>query len=94
VIEASTEDLPGLAGRLEELRALVWSRLASPRPAPDCADGPDEALDAEEAARRLGMSPSRLYKNSRRLPFAAKQGRRVVFSARGIERWRAARMRG
>src|SRR5258706_505556 len=52
----------------------------------------DENLNAAEAARRLGISRDWLYKNRGRLPFAVRLGRRVVFSARGLERWNRQQM--
>ncbi len=48
---------------------------------------PDENLSIEEAARRLGVSKDYLYRHAKRLPFTRRIGRRVLFSARGLERW-------
>ena len=45
---------------------------------------PDEAVDIEEAARRLGMSPRYLYRHASKLPFVVRQGRRVTCSSAGI----------
>ena len=51
------------------------------------APSPDENVSATEAARRLGVSRVYLYRHAHELPFAVRIGRRVVFSAKGLERW-------
>ncbi len=78
---APVEDLPHLAGVLAEAQVRLQLRLTTP------GNGsiPDENLSAAEAARRLGLSKDWLYKTD--LPFKIPIGRRVVFSARGLERW-------
>ncbi len=96
--EGTPEELARLLGGLVQREELTRLRLRSG--APSSADGggrtdgreADENLDAAEAARRLGISRDWLYKNRDRLPFAVKLGRRVVFSARGLERWNRQRM--
>jgi predicted DNA-binding transcriptional regulator AlpA len=91
---AAFEELPALAGRLREAELLVEARLRAAAPPPTShAMEADTNISAKEAARRLGVSPSYIYKNAKRLPFACKVGRRTVFSARGLERWRVSRMR-
>jgi Helix-turn-helix domain len=75
--------LSALTGELAELYVLILARLASPvAPAP-----PDESLNVKQAAKRLGISPSYLYKNHSRYKFARHEGGRVVFSASGLERY-------
>lgn len=93
IAQAAPAEIPHLIGKLEAAKAQAWARLVVPVPNGTGLDASDDSLDAEEAARRLGMSASWLYKNHKKLPFAGKQGRRTVFSARGLERWRAGRMR-
>jgi excisionase family DNA binding protein len=44
-------------------------------------------LTVKEAAGRLGMSKSALYKSADSYPFTVRDGRRLRFSSRGIERW-------
>ena len=85
---AAVENLPALLASLSAMLAVVASRmLSSPSgpesPAREC----DENLSAQEAARRLGVSKDYLYRHARRLPFARRIGRRLLFSAKGLERW-------
>jgi predicted DNA-binding transcriptional regulator AlpA len=88
VREAAPEDLPALVGRLEAAKATAWARLVSPAaPNGNGRADPDENLSAAAAARRLGVSVEWVYRNARRLPFAVRIGRRVLFSADGLERW-------
>ena len=48
---------------------------------------PDRNLSVAEAAGRLGVSKDYLYRNWRRLPFARRIGRRLLFSETGLELW-------
>lgn len=75
------EELPKLLGELEEVRVTALARLTLPV----AAATRDESLDVSEAARRLGVSTSYLYHHSRDFSFARHQGRKLLFSARGIE---------
>jgi excisionase family DNA binding protein len=81
------------AERIPELIALLNIRLAAewaPRPSgrPDRDDG---NLSVKEAAKRLGVSRDWLYRNSKDLPFTVRIGRRILFSASGLERWNSQR---
>ncbi len=88
ITEAAASELPALLGELGRLHSLVLARLAS------TANGhghsapaqPDTLLDAKEAARRLGLSVDALYRR-KDWPFAVRIGRRVRFSAQGVERF-------
>ena len=52
----------------------------------------DEGLGVEEAARRLGVSRTWLYRHAPTLPFTRRLGTRTLrFSAEGIRRYLAAR---
>lgn len=91
VAGAAQGDLPDLAGELARLLGAVLARTAAPvapgapRPA---AEGSDVLLGVDEAAVRLGVAPSWLYRHAKALPFARKLGHRTLrFSARGVERW-------
>src|SRR5438445_9181918 len=75
------EELPRLLADLEEVRTTAVARLA-PIPA---QHAPDELLDVEEAARRLGVSRHYLYHHHCRLPFVRRMGRKLLFSAQGIQ---------
>jgi excisionase family DNA binding protein len=80
--ELPVDDLPRLLGDLEEVRCTAMARLAAPAPA---APQSDELLDADEAARRLGISKDYLYRHHARLPFTRRMGRGLRFSALGIQ---------
>ncbi len=95
--EAAPDALPALLGRLEEERLRGENRLTAlvvngnGRAIGPALDAPDENLSVQEAARRLGISKRWLYRNSDRLPFTVRIGRRVVFSAHKLERWSRSR---
>jgi predicted DNA-binding transcriptional regulator AlpA len=91
---AGPEDLPGLIGLLAEIEALAQLALktANDRGSESARDDkPETNLSAAEAARRLGMSRDWLYKNASSLPFAVRIGRRLLFDAKGLERWNRGR---
>lgn len=75
------EELPKLLGELEEIRCTAMARLIAPVP----SQPPDELLDVEAAARRLGMSKDYLYRHADSFPFTRRMGRSLRFSARGID---------
>lgn len=77
------EELPRLLGDLEEIRATALARLGSPR----VEARPDELLDVDEAAKRLGCSRDYLYHHHRRLPFTRRLGKRLLFSSEGMDRY-------
>jgi excisionase family DNA binding protein len=90
VNETRPEDRQRVLVALMAAAATLAAAPAEPRPA---ANGlPDENISTEEAARRLGLSRDWLYKHAAALPFAIRIGRRVLFSARGLERWNRQRM--
>ena len=74
-------ELPAVLGELEQIRATAQARLF----APATAVAPDESLDVDEAARRLGVSADFLYRHSSKYKFVRREGRRLVFSARGLD---------
>ena len=78
------EELPRLLGDLEEVRATAVARLVAPAQSPAA---PDELLEVPEASRRLGVSPGYLYRHHARLPFTRRVGRKLLFSASGIEEY-------
>ncbi|MCP3995678.1 MAG: helix-turn-helix domain-containing protein [bacterium] len=92
-MEAATGD------RLRDLIAALSARVTAGTVRIVCsgdrrADGrPDENLSAAEAAKRLGVSRSWLYSNAHGLPFTRHIGRRVLFSAQGLDRWSRDRQR-
>jgi hypothetical protein len=52
------------------------------------AQAGEKNITVAEAARRLGMSPSYIYKNEAALPFVGRIGRRRVCDAAAVERYR------
>jgi excisionase family DNA binding protein len=82
--ELPQEELPKLLGELEEIRCTAMARLNASAPALPL---PDELLDVDEAARRLGMSKDYLYRHAESFPFTRRVGRSLRFSARGIDEY-------
>jgi len=77
------EELPDLIGELEAIKATAWARLTAPALA---TQEHDELLDVETAAERLGVSRDYLYRHSQEYPFTRRQGRKLLFSALGIDK--------
>lgn len=87
--EIAPADVPALLGALAEIQATLTLRLMSGSnghgtPSSTASDG---NLNIEGASRRLGVSRAYLYRNAARLPFTVRIGRRLLFSAEGLERW-------
>ncbi len=87
--DLSPQEIPAILGALEELKAAAWAQLLAPTNGrnPSGIKAADELLNVQEAARRLELSPDYLYRHSSQLPFTVRIGRRVRFSAQGIERY-------
>jgi excisionase family DNA binding protein len=81
--ELPTEDLPDLIGRLEAAKATAWARLSVPAATPQAHD---ELLNVQTAAERLGVSQDYLYRHAQEYPFTRRQGRKLLFSALGIDK--------
>jgi hypothetical protein len=82
--ELPREKLPSFIGQLEGAKATAWARLTAPTPA---QTEHDELVDVTEAARRLSVSTDYLYCHSREYPFTRRQGRKLLFSALGIDKY-------
>lgn len=80
----AAEKLPELIGEIERAKAVAWSRLAAPVPRAAAPEA-DRLLTIEEAAPKLGLSTSYLYKHSEEFPFTVRVGGRVRFAERGID---------
>jgi excisionase family DNA binding protein len=79
--------IPLLAALSSRVNA-VTARLLTVSPEPVSSGMRlDENLSIEEAARRLGVSRDYVYRHAHKLPFTVRIGRRLLFSARGLERW-------
>lgn len=88
-----TVDLAEAIGRLEGVKASLWSRLTQPpsqiahAPGWRGEAGQERFLSAREAAARMGVSLDWLYANAGRLKFSCRLGRRWKFSESGLEEW-------
>ncbi len=83
------ERLPALVAQLAAAQAAAAARLMlAPTPAPE---EPDDTITVAQVARRLGVSKDYVYKNRKSFPFVCTIGRRVVCSARGVEKFLASR---
>lgn len=103
---ALARQLHALADRLDELdparvvgelEALKFTVCTASIPTPEVKTNgsEDRLLTVDEAAERLGMSVTWLYKNAARLPFTRRIGQRTVrFSATGITRYLTSRRTG
>ena len=81
--ELPAEELPGLIGQLEAAKATAWARLTAPAAT---VQTHDESLDVHAAAQRLGVSEDYLYRHAEEYPFSRREGRKLKFSALGIDR--------
>lgn len=80
----------GEAQRLLLRLSPVVTALTLAASAPQAAElAEDRILSVEEAARRLNVSRDYLYRHHAELPFTIRRGRKLGFSARGLERWLA-----
>ena len=84
------EDLPGLIGALEEVKATALVRLTAPALQPQAQDS---WLDVGEASQLLSMSTSYLYRHSGQFSFVRREGRSLRFSAQGIQEYLRGRRR-
>jgi hypothetical protein len=77
-------ELPSFIGELEAAKATAWARLSLPASA---SIEHDELLEVEAAAQRLGVSKDYLYRHHAQYSFTRRQGRKLLFSASGIEKY-------
>lgn len=75
--------LAALAGRMGEVAARLLTEHPEPEPG---QRQPDKNLSARQAAERLSMSESWVYRNKHKLP-TVRIGRRVLFPARKLDHW-------
>jgi len=78
--------MPAMIAALAARIGIASAKILA-EPESQAAAGGDENLSAQEAARRLGVSADYLYRHARQLPFTVRIGRRLLFSARGLEDW-------
>jgi predicted DNA-binding transcriptional regulator AlpA len=79
----ASDELPRFLGDLETIRAVAWSRLTAA--ATTTQQAHDELISIEQAAGRLGLSPSYLYRNHQQFPFTRRVGRSLRFSSHGLQ---------
>lgn len=94
VRSAPPSELPALAAELSRALATALSRIVAATPATIAAEAEDEGrlLTIEEAAARLSVPKTWLYRHARTLPFTKKLGRRTLrFDPKGLDRWAASR---
>jgi excisionase family DNA binding protein len=81
------EELPRLLGDLAEISATASARLSSSV----VESRPDELLDVEETARRMGVSKDYLYRHQGKFSFARRIGRKLLFLSSGLDKFLARR---
>jgi predicted DNA-binding transcriptional regulator AlpA len=85
-------DDPVLEDELPQAVLILAAQLCKVREAkPNGSVPADQLLDLDEAARRLNVSSSWLYRRSSKLPFVVRNGRKLSFSERGIEQYIASK---
>jgi excisionase family DNA binding protein len=90
---AASQEIPGLLGQLERIRADLWRRMmsaAAEHGHPQAAGEGDHPLTPEQAATYLGLTVAQLMRRKEipRLPY----GRRTVrFCRDDLDRWLASR---
>lgn len=84
--EAAPSDYPALCGALEQLKASLWLKMATPTREQQAAQ-PDRLLTAEQVADRLQISADYVYRHARQYPFMIREGRHVRFSQLGLDRY-------
>jgi excisionase family DNA binding protein len=77
------KSLPIFLSRLEHARSVAFQRLVTPEPARTA----DELLDIGEASQRLSVGKDWIYRHHRELPFARRVGKRLLFSANGLQQY-------
>jgi hypothetical protein len=76
------DELPELLADLEHVRVVALSRILSPA----VEARPDESLNVEEAASRLGVSADYVYRHQKRFAkFSRREGRKLLFSSAGLD---------
>jgi len=89
VVGAEAAELPTIAGELARGLAVVLTRLAAPSPIVRTSkEESRDLLTVDEAAERLGVPSSWLYRHAKELPFTRKLGYRTLrFYSLALERW-------
>ncbi len=75
------EQLATFLGELEIVRVTALRRITTPA----VEAKQDVLLDVRKTAKRLHCSQDYLYRNSHRMPFARRVGRKLLFSSNGLD---------
>jgi excisionase family DNA binding protein len=75
------DELAVLLGELETVRLIAHGRMNSSA----VATRPDERIEVKEAARRMGVSASYLYRHASKFPFTRRMGRKVLIDRAGLD---------
>ena len=85
-----SEQIPAVIGELEQLKAMLWARLAAPPAQTNGRHEDDLVDDVHEVARIVRRSVSWVRKNGHTLPGFRQpggKGTRVAWSRRALEEW-------
>ena len=86
--ECQPDELPLFLGTLRQVEATAMARLMSPSTSERNREAqPDHLITVREAAGRLGISADYLYRHSAKFPFTRREGKRLLFSAQGIQQY-------
>jgi excisionase family DNA binding protein len=75
------DELAVLLGELETVRLIAHGRMNSPA----VAAKPDERIGVKEAAARMGISASYLYRNADKYKFTRREGKKVLIDRAGLD---------
>lgn len=88
-------ECPSIIGRLEQLKALAWSRMTATQTASSTpVQVPGERwLSAKEVAERFHVTDKWLYKHKKNMPHSQPTRKTLRFPEGPIQRWFASRKR-
>jgi len=85
IAAAGPGERAGLVVALSARLATLGAGLVAGEPPPATTDRGDDNLDVKEGARRIGVSLPYFYRHE--WPFARREGRKWIVSARGIAKY-------
>jgi predicted DNA-binding transcriptional regulator AlpA len=80
--DVEEQKIPAMITQLAAVQTNLACRLIK---SISCANGEDRLLTLDEAAIKLNVSRSWLYRRSKKLSFVVRTGRKVGFSERGLQ---------
>jgi len=84
ITAAPVAELPSIIGAVEAVKAEAFARLVTPSAAPVAEDDGNLLVDADEAARMLGVTSRWVRDHQSKLGRVELPGRKLRFSARRI----------